>query len=164
MAFFNSIKTKILLVSVGLVVVPLIVTSLIMGWQANKEAEHALQEQVAHQLVSIREIKKGQIESYLKSMETRVQRYSIDPAVVMYMQKLSIYFNGDKRHLSDVSAQKAKLIDFYKGQFSQAYKQFNPTALANPAAVVDKLDNIGIALQSSYVATDAKFGEPDPAR
>ena len=159
MALLNSIKTKILLVSVSLVVIPLIVTSLIMGWQASTEAEHALQQQVAHQLVSIREIKKGQIESYLKSMQTRVQRYSIDPAVVMYMQKLSIYFNGDKRRLTDVSAQKSKLIDFYKGQYNQTYNRLNPTALANPAAAVDKLDPIGIALQSSYVATEAKFGE-----
>ena len=159
MALLNSIKTKILLVSVGLVVVPLIVTSLILGRQASIEAAHALQEQVAHQLVSIREIKKGQIESYLKSLETRVKRYSVDPAIVMYMQKLSIYFNGDKRHLSDVSAQKTKLINFYKGQYREAYQSVNPSAPTNPEALVDKLDNIGIALQSSYVATDAKFGE-----
>ena len=53
MALLNSIKTKILFVSVSLVVIPLIVTSLIMGWQASTEAEHALQQQVAHQLVSI---------------------------------------------------------------------------------------------------------------
>jgi methyl-accepting chemotaxis protein len=77
----------------------------------------------------------------------------------MYMQKLAIYFNGDKRKLTDVTAQKTKLINFYRGQFSQAYAKLNPSAPTDPAAVVDKLDNIGIALQSSYVATDAKFGD-----
>jgi hypothetical protein len=56
---FNSIKTKILFVSIGLVVVPLIVTSLIMSHEANTEAARALQQQVANQLVSIREIKKA---------------------------------------------------------------------------------------------------------
>ena len=159
MAFLNSIKTKILLVSVALAVVPLIVTSLIMGQQASAEAEKALEDQVAHQLVSIREIKKGQVQTYLKGMETRVKRYSVDPAIVMYMQKLSIYFNGDKRNLTDVSTQKTKLIEFYKGQFNEAYTALNPAALPDPAAVVEKMDPMSIALQSSYVATSAKFGE-----
>ena len=159
MTLFNSIKTKILFVSVSLVVIPLIITSYVMSHEASSEAASALQQQVANQLVSIREIKKSQIESYLKSLELRVKRYSIDPAIVMYMQKLSTYFGIDKRHLKDVSAQKTKLIDFYKGQYSQAYAKLNPEPAKDPAAIVDKLDNIDIALQSSYVATDAKFGE-----
>ncbi|MBI1422605.1 MAG: HAMP domain-containing protein [Gammaproteobacteria bacterium] len=159
MPLLNSVKTKILLVSVTLVVVPLVVTSLIMGIEAKRDAEHALHDQVANQLVSIREIKKGQIESYLKTLETRVSRYSVDPAIVMYIQKLSTYFNGDKRRLTEVSAQKSKLINFYKDQYRKAYLKFNPAPAPDPTALVDKLGNMAIALQSSYVATDAKFGE-----
>jgi len=158
-ALLNSIKTKILIVSIGLVVVPLVVTSLIMSYEASTDAGHALKAQVERQLVSIREIKKGQVESYLKGLETRVKRYSVDPAIVMYMQKLSTYFNTDKRKLTDVTAQKDKLIKFYQGQYSQAYAKLNPEAPDKPASIVEQMDNISIALQSSYVATDAKFGE-----
>ena len=68
MAFLNSIKIKILIVSIGLAAIPVIAVSVLLGMQATSAAEHALESQVANQLISIREIKKGQIENYLKAI------------------------------------------------------------------------------------------------
>lgn len=160
MAMLNSIKTKILVVSISLAAIPVIISSFILGQQASSAAGEALHEQVAQQLVSIREIKKGQLVKYLTGLEQRVKSYSTDPAVVMYAQKLQIYFSGDKRKLTDVADKKAALIEFYKGPYSKAYADINPAAPANPSALVEQLDDIGIALQHSFLAANEKpFGE-----
>ena len=160
MRFLNSIKVKILIVSIALAAIPVIAVSILLGMQATSAAEHALEDQVANQLISIREIKKGQIENYLKALEKRVKTYSVDSATVLYAQKLNIYYGGDKRKLTDVSEQKKNLIEFYQGPVNAAYQQSNPAPLANPASLVEQLDPIGIALQNSFIAlNEAAFGE-----
>ena len=160
MTFLNSIKVKILIVSIALAAIPVIAVSVLLGMQATSAAEHALEDQVANQLISIREIKKGQIENYLKALEKRVKTYSVDSATVLYAQKLNIYYGGDKRKLTDVSEQKKNLIEFYQGPVNAAYQQSNPAPLANPASLVEQLDPIGIALQNSFIAlNEAAFGE-----
>ena len=72
MHLLNSIKTKIHIVSIGLAVVPVVVVSFLMSQQATTDAGQALQQQVENQLISIREIKKGQIENYLANLEKKV--------------------------------------------------------------------------------------------
>lgn len=160
MAFLNSIKIKILIVSIGLAAIPVIAVSVLLGMQATSAAEHALESQVANQLISIREIKKGQIENYLKALEKRIKAYSLDSATVLYAQKLNTYYRGDKRKLTDVSEQKQNLINYYQGPLSEAYQKWNPAPLANPAALVEQLEPIGIAVQNSFIAlNESAFGE-----
>ena len=72
MAFLNSIKVKILIVSIALAAIPVIGVSFMLGMQATGAAEQALEEQVVNQLVSIREIKKGQINNYFRLLEKHV--------------------------------------------------------------------------------------------
>ena len=160
MSFLNSIKTKILIVSIALAAIPVIAVSILLGTQATSAAEHALESQVANQLISIREIKKVQIENYFKALEKRVKTYSVDSATVLYAQKLNIYYRGDKRKLTDVSEQKQNLLAYYQGPLNEAYQKWNPAPLANPGALVEQLEPIGIAVQNSFIAlNESPFGE-----
>lgn len=157
----NSIKTKILLVSIALAAVPVAISSYVLGLQANATAEQAIEEQVSKQLVSIREIKKGQIQNYFSIMENRVKSYSVDPSIVQYMQKFNTYYTTDQRKISSIDNDKKKaLLDFYNGPFSQAYARNNPATFTKADDYVAQLDPVGIALQHSYlVYNDAPFGE-----
>jgi len=158
----NSIKIKILVVSIALAAIPVIIVSLLLGLQATGAAEEALEQQVANQLISIREIKKGQVESYLKSMEKKVSSYSIDASIVTYMNKFAIYYQTDKRQLTDVKEQKENLSAFYNSQYSETYEKWNGVGIDADTAnnFISKLGNVGIVLQNSYLAlNEADFGD-----
>lgn len=160
MAFLNSIKVKILVFSIALAAVPVIGVSFLLGMQATGAAEQALEQQAVNQLVSIREIKKGQIGNYFKQLEKYVKAYSIDSATVLYTQKLNTYFRGDKRKLTDVSTQKENLLKYYQGALNDEYAKWNPAPLAKPEAVIEQLETIGVALQNSFIANNSSaFGE-----
>jgi len=160
MRFLNSIKIKILVVSIALAAIPVVIVSVLLGMQSTSAAEKALEQQVANQLISIREIKKDQIESYLKGIEKKVTSYSIDSSIVTYMQKFATYYQTDKRQLTDVKDQKENLSAFYNGPYATTYQKWN--GINAPAAefILSKLSNINIALQNSYLAlNEADFGE-----
>jgi len=160
MHFLNSIKTKILIVSIGLAVIPVVSVSFLMSHQASGDAEQALGQQVENQLISIREIKKGQIENYLKTLEKKVSAYSVDAGVVSYMSKLATYYTGSKKDLADVSDQKQNLSGFYAGQYNEAHQTWTGSSAESADSYLSKMDNVGIALQNSYLAlNDAPFGE-----
>ena len=160
MQFLNSIKTKILIVSICLAAIPVVVVSFLMSKQASSDAEQALGQQVENQLISIREIKKGQIENYLKTLEKKVSAYSVDAGVVSYMSKLATYYKSSKKDLVDVGDQKQNLTGFYAGQHTEAYQTWNGTSAPAADNYMSKLDNVGIGLQNSFLAlNDAPFGE-----
>lgn len=160
MRFLNSIKIKILVVSIALAAIPVAIVSVLLGMQSSSAAKMALQNQVANQLISIREIKKSQVENHLKDIDKKMSAYSIDASIVTYMQKFSTYYQTDKRQLTDISDQKQNLVAFYNGPYAATYKKWN--GINAPAAdfIVSKLANIDIALQNSYLAlNEADFGE-----
>jgi len=160
MRLLNSIKTKILLVTISLAVIPVVIVSFLMSQQASSDAGEALEQQVENQLISIREIKKGQIENYLKNLEKKVTAYSVDAGVVSYMSKLATYYQSSKKDLADVSEQKENLTGFYSGQYAEAYQSWNGETAPAADSFVAKLDKVGIAVQNSYLAlNDAPFGE-----
>ncbi|VAX00093.1 hypothetical protein MNBD_GAMMA21-2497 [hydrothermal vent metagenome] len=103
MRFLNSIKIKILVVSIALAAIPVAIVSVLLGMQSSSAAKMALQNQVANQLISIREIKKSQVENHLKDIDKKMSAYSIDASIVTYMQKFSTYYQTDKRQLTDIS-------------------------------------------------------------
>ena len=160
MRFFNSIKIKILIVSIALAAIPVAIVSVLLGMQSSSAAKVALENQVANQLISIREIKKSQLENYLNDIEKKVSTYSIDASIVTYMQKFATYYQTDKRQLTDVSEQKQNLSAFYNGPFATTYKKLNGINAPTADFIVSKLGNIDIALQNSYLAlNEADFGE-----
>ena len=160
MRFFHSIKIRLLIVSITLAIVPAVVNTLILGSQASSDAAEAIESQVGNQLISLREIKKVQLEEYLHSMELAVSRYSIDPTIVSYMQRFTTYYIGSSRQLGDVSGQTESLIEFYDGPYAEHYRSLNIDAPTSGADMVAQFKPITIALQYSYLAAnDAPFGE-----
>ncbi|MCN4145045.1 MAG: hypothetical protein LC437_08505 [Thiohalomonas sp.] len=61
-----NIKTKMLLGSGILTIVPLLVVTMLIGWQSIDKGEKALQEQVHNRLIALRDDKKSQIKNYFK--------------------------------------------------------------------------------------------------
>ncbi len=160
MRFLNSIKIKILVISIILAAIPVVMVSVLLGMQSTSAAEQALEKQVANQLISIREIKKAQLENYLKDMEKKITSYSIDASIVTYMQKFATYYQTDKRQLTDVNDQKQSLSAFYNDAFANTYKKWNGSNAPAATFFLDKLSKVDIALQNSYHAlNEAEFGE-----
>ena len=160
MRFLNSIKIKILAIAIALAAIPVVVVSLLLGQQSTSAAKAALEKQVENQLLSIREIKKRQVESYLNDYKTKVRSYSIDPTIVTYMQRFSTYYKTDSRQLKDVSSQTQNLNEYYNNKYPKTFNKWNKSDAPKAEAIISKLNNAGIALQNSYIAlNEAEFGE-----
>ncbi len=160
MRFLNSIKIKILVVSIALAAIPVVVVSFLLGMQSTSAAKAALEEQVANQLISIREIKKAQLENYLKGIEKKVSSYSIDASIITYMQKFATYYQTDKRQLTDVTEQTESLTAYYNDAYAAAYKKWNTNHAPSANFIIPQLTNVDIALQNSYIAlNEADFGD-----
>lgn len=73
-----NIKTKMLVGSGLLSIIPLLVVSMVIGWQSIDKGEQALQEQVHNRLIALRDDKKAQIENYFKITTDQLITFSKD--------------------------------------------------------------------------------------
>ncbi len=156
----RGIKAKILFISIVLTVVPIVIISLLISQQASSAAGEALREQSQNQLISIREIKKGQLKNYFTQLERRLKSSAIDPAIGMYIQRLKTALVSDRRNLSDVSEKKTRLTEFYKNDFQKLYQSKNGRPYTDAEKIPTQLDNAAVILQHSFIAANtAPFGE-----
>ena len=76
-----KIKHKLLIQALLLAVVPAIIVATVSTWQANKSAFSALEKKANEQLISLREVKKTQINDYLNLIQGQVVTLANNPAI-----------------------------------------------------------------------------------
>ena len=159
--FPTKIKTKLLVAFALLAAVPIIITTAIMDVQINSAAGDALEEQVQNRLLSIREIKKSQIEEYLHELHTKITTYSVDPATVAAVDGMSTAFNTDKRNsLEDIPDKRGVLTEFYTTQFAEAYKAKNTDAFTQADDFVKQMSDAAVLQQFFFMAlNESPIGE-----
>ena len=149
------LKTKLIVGSIFLAVIPVGITGSIITWQANQEARIALEEQAKNQLISIREMKKNQIESYFQTIRDQVITFSNDRMIITAMQNFN---SASKNFLKDIQASnqgidswKANLSTYYQKEFTEEYARRNPNHESQAHAYFSQLNDDSIALQYSYI-------------
>ncbi len=154
-----NIKTKMLLGSGFLTIIPLIITSIVIGWQSIDKGEKALQEQIKQRLIALRDDKKAQIENYFKITTDQLITFSKDQMFIdASLSFKDAYANFTDEFIDEVplSDYKKNLVQFYKQDFTQGFKQLNSEHPKNLERFTKSLSEQTISLQAQYL-TNNKF-------
>ena len=154
-----SIKTKIIFVSIFLALIPMGISSLVIGNNANSIGQEGLETQAKNQLISIREMKKSQIEGYFHTIRNQVLTFSNDRMVINAMREFKAGFRTFRDEaessgpLSEqtLSTYKSELSKYYSGDFTQEYGKRNAGGNPNALTLLQQLDQDSLALQYHYI-------------
>ncbi len=147
-----NIKTKILLGSALLVAIPIIISSLILGYSASSDSLRALEKAGESQLLSVRNITKGRIVDYLNNIEKQVKSFSKDRMIIDAMKGFTqAYEKYPTQAKVPVAQAKTELFKYYSEQFNVVYKENNNNQAANVQAWLDKLSDTGLLLQYQLI-------------
>ena len=150
-----KLKTKLIVGSILLAILPVMIAGSIITWQANKEARVALEEQAKNQLISIREMKKNQIEAYFQTIRDQVLTFSNDRMIIEAMKNFKAAFKNFRKEIKpssqDLNSWKSSLATYYKKDFSEEYVRRNPHQESKALSFFTQLDNASTALQYHYI-------------
>lgn len=152
-----KIKTKMLLGSGLLTVIPLIIVSLVIGWQSIDKGEKALQEQIHNRLIALRDDKKAQIENYFKITTDQLITFSKDQMFIdASLSFKDAYINFNDEFIDEIPLReyKTSLLKFYKQDFNKGFKQLNSKKEPVLTDYINALSEQAITLQAQYLANN----------
>ncbi|WP_394249943.1 methyl-accepting chemotaxis protein [Vibrio profundi] len=148
-----KIATKIILACTALCAIGVVVSGGFVGWKASGLSENALYQRASDQLLSVREIKKNEIERYFDlihyQVETLADDHATEQALIYFTKAFNEYpvdrvSNGDIRQLEN----------YYSSQFGATYRERNGNASANESNRLSQVSPIGKALQARYIGVN----------
>lgn len=148
-----KIKTRITLAFICVGAVSVISTSLIIGWSSTDFGKKSLENAAEKQLISIREVKKTQIENYFKFIEDQAKTFSNDRMIIDAMQEFNLAFHQypDELIESDYEKYQAGLKDYYTNEYLKEYKTVNDGASLDVDQLIAQFDKESVALQYRYI-------------
>lgn len=146
-----TLKSKLLMSFLCVGIIPFAIMAII----SLVKSQNALHEQAFNQMKSMRDVKKGQAEQFLRTIENQVLTYSEDHMIVEAMAQFSEAFDifeaenaiGDH----DISGLKSQLSTYYQNDFSTAFRNQNDSGSPDVGAILNQLDSATIALQYHYI-------------
>ncbi|HAC33607.1 MAG TPA: hypothetical protein DCF45_03710 [Gammaproteobacteria bacterium] len=156
-----TIRGKLLIGAMVLAALPVLLSSGITGWQSYRSAKEALVDQSRERLISMREIKKSQVERAFASMSDQIlslaqSRMTIDAMVEFERNYLEFQKVVTPSEL-EVSQQRSTVNRFYQQQFLPTYAELNAGATLPVEQYFRTLDKDGLAVQYHYLAS-TEFG------
>ncbi len=157
------LKTRVASYAVCLAVIPLLLACAVVGFQAYQLSEKALQDEVMASLISRRDMKKSEIESYLKNIQEQVaakaQSIMLREAATEFISAFGSYTSQLQE--AGLSYDPARVKNYYSAQFDRVYKERNLKS-AGIGKLVAGLSTTTFALQDQYIASNPNpLGEKD---
>ena len=159
-----NIKNKLILGSSLLAAVPVILAGLFIESIATDTAKDALEKQIDNQLVSLREIKKTQIENYFNIILNQVKTFSNNEMIINGMKDFkSAFYTYRKEALDDnINHYRNQLTHYYTDDFANEYKNQNHEGNINTQTMSGDIDDDAVALQYTYIkANNNPLGSKD---
>lgn len=147
-----KLKNKILIGAALLVAIPVIISSLIIGYQSSASAYQAMEQSTNARLLAVRDITKGRIEDYLLNIDKQVRTFSQDTMIVDAMKSFKSSYNRYESQVS-ISPNQAKdeLADYYQQEFNARYKERNQGENAAVGQWISNLSNTSLLLQHQLI-------------
>jgi methyl-accepting chemotaxis protein len=144
-----GMRTKI----ITLFLIAGIVPFALNGILSYRTASTSLKEQAFNQLVSIREMKKMQVEDYFSIIRKQINVLSKDKMIVGLMKALKIAYKNIQNDISDsqIKEYRSALRTYYTGDFTEEYKRQNNGHTPNTDSYFSQLDDNSIILQYLYI-------------
>ena len=151
-----TLKKKLLVGGVALAIIPLLLATITVEVVATKIGMEAIEEQAQSRLIAVRDIKKGQIESYFETIKKQVLTYANNRMIIDAAGQFNNnFFNfHDEVVSANGGTPQARLNAYYKDQFAVQYKSLNPGKTVDVSPLVMGLDHHGYALQYQYIASN----------
>lgn len=150
-----NIKNKLILGSSLLAAIPVIVAGFFIQSVATSTSSDALEKETRNQLVSLREMKKTQIEDYFNTIQNQVLTFSNDAMIIEAMEDFKSTFNKVKEEAfplnSDMEAYRQKLGQYYVSEFGEEYKKQNNGKTIDAKGLLKTIDTDAVALQYQFI-------------
>ncbi|ATF09895.1 methyl-accepting chemotaxis protein [Candidatus Enterovibrio altilux] len=145
-----KISTKIKGAFIAMSIIAVITTALILAFTANKISSTALEHQIENQLLSVREMKKAEIEQYFTTIGKQLTNLANSTMTEDAMVQFTQGFKNVPSEAIMVNGQAQALRNYYNNEFGVRYKETNATS----SMAISSLDNISMAgklLQQTYI-------------
>jgi len=148
-----KLKTKLIGGGIALAVIPLIIATVAVELSATNTGNTAIHEQVEQRLISVRDIKKSQIEDYFQTIEKQAITYAGNRMIINAMNKFSDDFSSLKSQtrLDNDNEVRQELGRYYSQQFAQEFKQQNPGEAINTDKLLSSLSPQAVVAQYQYI-------------
>lgn len=140
-----------------LTIVPLLVVTMVIGWQSIDKGEKALQEQVHNRLIALRDDKKSQIKNYFKITTDQLITFSKDQMFIdasLSFKDAFTNFNDEFIDETPVSDYKTALQKFYRQDFTKGFTALNAEKPPVFTGYINKLSEQAITLQTQYLVSN----------
>lgn len=142
-----KIKFKIILACALLSVISIILSSVIIGYEALAMSNKALEARVEQQLISIRDLKKEEVQDYFKQIQEQLVTLAASPTVKQASIDFSRVFKNAET-LADHKLNPIPLKNWYLKQFHAAYAQKNGGIKTDSSELYNKLGKTALYFQS----------------
>ncbi|MCG7532606.1 methyl-accepting chemotaxis protein [Psychrobium sp. MM17-31] len=147
-----NLKTKILIGAGLLVALPIIISSVVLGYTASSSAYQALEDSSKSRLTAVRDITKGRIEDYLNTLNKQVKTFSNDRMIVDAMRQFSsAYNNYSQQSPQAIELAREELKTYYRTQFNPEYEKQNHGTSANIDQWLANLSDTAVLLQHKLI-------------
>ena len=150
----QSIRQKLLLGTLFLAIIPVAVTSIIVGRESLNSGRAALESQAREALVAQRASKAAQITDYFDALSNQVQVLAASPDVVGAMRELPAAYDNSVISIADLPAERVRLGKYYTGDFMAEFQKRNTGKTLNMAESVAALPDVAMNLQYQYIAAN----------
>ena len=157
-----QLKTKMTASSILLAVVPLVAACLVVGIQSYESGKEALYTEVENNLVSRRNLKKGEVENYILRIEHQVVAQANSTMFVDATKSLKLAYHNYLAEVESDAEAESKLGRYYVDEFHKVYQERNDGRQLDVQGLMGQLSPTGWALQSRYIgANPHPLGEKD---
>jgi methyl-accepting chemotaxis protein len=150
----QSIRQKLLLGTLFLAIIPVAVTSVIVGRESLNSGRAALEAQAREALIAQRAAKAGQITDYFESLSNQVQVLAASPDVVNAMREMPAAYENSVISIADLPTERARLAKYYTSDFVQEFEKRNTGKKLDMAGTVAMLPDLTMNLQYQYIAAN----------
>ena len=160
-----KLATKMFLGAATLALVPVLLTSFLVGGGSVQLARESLTQSEQAKLTSLREVRKQQVGDYVTGLVRTLQAFSANTTTADAYKGLRQGFavtSADAPKAEKMTALRLELKGYYETKFADEFARKNPTKAANLDKWANGLDDIQATLQHAFiVANPNKLGEKD---
>ena len=150
----QSIRQKLRLGTLFLAIIPVLVTSLIVGRESLESSRAAIEAQAREALIAQRASKAGQITDYFDALSNQVKVLASSPEVVGAMRELPAAYENSVVSIADLPEERARLGRYYTGDFMTEFEKRNTGRKLNMSTAAADLPDVAMNLQYQYIAAN----------
>jgi methyl-accepting chemotaxis protein len=161
MGFFSkglgSIRTRLLAGSLGLAILPVLLTVLALGYYSYREGSRALEDRAVEQMRSLESTASSVLQAYFGGVASNLKVVKAAPEIRAGVADLKSAIAEIVQTIAPESvAPDSLLVDYYQKTFLVEYAKRNAEASVDMASRLAGQDAVAIAMQQAYIS-DNRF-------